>query len=144
MITPNSNNKANNKADKGGRGVNPVSHNKIIDNTGLRFAVDLYLVSNPIIYKYIKPRIGIRSRSCYQLLLITLVNPYKPVTYFVNRLNSSQNAIEKNLVYLVELGYLRTELQSRTIIPFKRQTKDTVYVITTLGMTVINKIIGTL
>ncbi len=124
------------------RGANPHSRSNPSPNDPLFISGNTLAPNRDKFYKYFPLIVGRSSKALYQLLLVIYSHPLRSARFLRECTLSNSTTTLKNLLILVDMGYIQIENKPRKIIPFDAYTIDKVYRITTKGVKALSAITG--
>lgn len=95
-----------------------------------------------LLNKYFPIVVNRSNVSLYSLLIVIFSNPLRTVNGLVAHSMHNAQTINKNLLILIDLGYVQQENKPRKILAFEAYTIDKVYRITAKGVKVLSAITG--
>jgi hypothetical protein len=95
-----------------------------------------------LINKYFPILVNRSNVSLYSLLMVIYSNPLRTVNGLVSHSIHNAQTVNKNLLILIDLGYVQQENKPRKVIPFNAFVIDKVYRITAKGVKVLSAITG--
>lgn len=114
----------------------PLEHDKLfILGNGMA-------VNKKLLNKYFPIIVGRSSKVLYTMLCVIYAHPLRTVYHITECCLSNGTTVNKNLLILMDMGYIQQENKPRLIIPFNSWTIDKVYRITSKGVKALSAITG--
>ena len=130
-------------ASVGGEGgVTPHIRVRPKQNDTLSIIASAFTPNSRLLYQYFPLLAGRSSKSLFALLMVVYRYPLRTMSSLHEIALMHNVSVTKNLLILIDLGYIQAEHKPRRIILFNTYTVDNVYRITRKGVKVLSAITG--